>query len=131
MSIIKSKIDTSSQVFKGNREAMLAQVADLKTTCEKIALGGNERSRKKHLERGKLLPRQRIEALLDEGSAFLELSQLAAYGYGVPDHGRYDDATTTVVTAFQRHFRPSRVDGIADLETQGLLSRLLHMLGDF
>ena len=84
MPVIKSKIDTSSQVFKANREAMLAQVGDLQATCEKIALGGSEKARKKHLERGKLLPRQRIEALLDEGSAFLELSQLAAYG-------QYDD----------------------------------------
>lgn len=57
-------------------------------------------------------------------------SHLAAYGYGVSDHGRYDDATRAVVTAFQRHFRPDRVDGTADLETQGLLSQLLHMLGD-
>ncbi len=84
MPVIKSKIDASSQVFKANQEAMLAQVADLKSTCDKIALGGSERAREKHLARGKLLPRQRIEALLDEGSAFLELSQLAAYG-------QYDD----------------------------------------
>ena len=84
MPVIKSKIDASSQVFKANQEAMLAQVADLKSTCDKIALGGSEGAREKHLARGKLLPRQRIEALLDEGSAFLELSQLAAYG-------QYDD----------------------------------------
>ena len=67
----------------------------------------------------------------DEGVGVAQWqSHLAAYGYGVPGQGRYDDATTAVVTAFQRHFRPGRVDGIADPETQGALSQLLHMLGD-
>lgn len=79
MPVIRSKVDPSSQVFKDNRDAMLAQVRDLRETCEKISLGGSERARERHLARGKLLPRQRIDALLDEGSAFLELSQLAAY----------------------------------------------------
>ncbi len=57
-------------------------------------------------------------------------SHLAAFGYGVPDHGRYDDATGAVVTAFQRHFRPGRVDGVADAETRGVLTHLLSMFGD-
>jgi len=58
-------------------------VADLRATVERIALGGPEAARQKHLARGKLLPRERVDALIDPGSAFLELSQLAAYGlYG-------------------------------------------------
>jgi N-acetylmuramoyl-L-alanine amidase len=51
---------------------------------------------------------------------------LAAYGYGVPEHGRFDAETARVVEAFQRHFRTRRVDGIADVSTRETLSSLLH-----
>ena len=50
---------------------------------------------------------------------------LADYGYRVPVNGSYDHATTDVVTAFQRHFRPEKVDGIADRSTLATLRRLL------
>lgn len=50
---------------------------------------------------------------------------LARYGYGIDATGLYDGATTEVVTAFQRHFRPQRVDGIADASTRATLDRLL------
>ena len=50
---------------------------------------------------------------------------LGDYGYGIDITGRYDVATTEVVTAFQRHFRPARVDGIADRSTVATLQRLL------
>lgn len=53
---------------------------------------------------------------------------LAAFGYGLAVTGRYDPATTAVVTAFQRHFRPARIDGVADPETRGRLARLLQGL---
>ncbi|WP_300162890.1 N-acetylmuramoyl-L-alanine amidase [Bradyrhizobium sp.] len=53
---------------------------------------------------------------------------LARYGYGVPVSGRYDSATMEVVTAFQRHFRPARVDGIADQSTLATLHSLLASL---
>jgi 3-methylcrotonyl-CoA carboxylase beta subunit len=59
---------------------MEALVKDLREKVSKIAEGGPERARKKHLDRGKLLPRERVERLLDPGTPFLELSQLAAYG---------------------------------------------------
>ncbi len=60
------------------------------------------------------------------GEAVLALQrQLAAYGYGVPLSGAYDDDTMQVVTAFQRHFRPERVDGIADPSTRATLQALL------
>ena len=49
---------------------------------------------------------------------------LARYGYGIVPNGLYDDATETYVRAFQRHFRPALVDGIADAETQGSLAAL-------
>jgi len=76
---IISKINPRSPEFIENAEAMQLQVDDLKEKLEKIKLGGGERSRERHLSRGKLLPRDRVNALLDPGSAFLELSQLAAY----------------------------------------------------
>lgn len=79
MAKIISKINTRSPEFIENTEHMLAQVNDLKEKVAEIKLGGNERSREKHLARGKLLPRDRVKALLDPGSPFLELSQLAAY----------------------------------------------------
>ncbi|MEQ1950368.1 N-acetylmuramoyl-L-alanine amidase [Mesorhizobium sp. CN2-181] len=55
-------------------------------------------------------------------------SMLARYGYGVETTGRYDKATATVVAAFQRHFRPARVDGMADRATVDTLTRLLATL---
>jgi N-acetylmuramoyl-L-alanine amidase len=53
---------------------------------------------------------------------------LAKYGYGVPVSGKFDEATMEVVTAFQRHFRPARVDGIADRSTLATLESLLVSL---
>ncbi|MFL4986068.1 MAG: peptidoglycan-binding domain-containing protein, partial [Xanthobacteraceae bacterium] len=52
-------------------------------------------------------------------------AQLAEYGYGIPATGQYDEATRAVVAAFQRHFRPGRVDGLADTSTLRTLSKLL------
>lgn len=79
MAKIISKINTRSQEFIDNAEHMQLQVNDLKEKLEQIKLGGGERSRERHLSRGKLLPRDRVNALLDPGSPFLELSQLAAF----------------------------------------------------
>ncbi|HVC37572.1 MAG TPA: carboxyl transferase domain-containing protein, partial [Gammaproteobacteria bacterium] len=80
MPILKSVIDRNAKEFAANRAHMEKQVADLREKQARTALGGDEKARKKHTDRGKLLPRQRIEALLDRGSPFLELSSLAAYG---------------------------------------------------
>jgi N-acetylmuramoyl-L-alanine amidase len=55
-------------------------------------------------------------------------AQLATVGYGVPRHGRLDRATRTVIEAFQRHFRPARVDGVADEGTRARLDGLLALL---
>lgn len=87
---INSKINTKSQEFSQNAEHMQAQVDDLKQKIAQIKLGGGEKSNKRHTDRGKLLPRERVNALLDEGSPFLELSQLAAlnvYDDNVPAAG--------------------------------------------
>lgn len=79
MTKIISKINTRSQEFLDNSAHMQSQVEDLRTKLESVKQGGGERSRTRHTNRGKLLPRDRVNALLDNGSAFLELSQLAAY----------------------------------------------------
>ncbi|WP_353738375.1 carboxyl transferase domain-containing protein [Porticoccus sp. W117] len=76
---MKSKINTRSSDFTANAEAMQQQVNDLRVKLAQIKLGGGEKYRDKHVARGKLLPRDRINALLDPGSPFLELSQLAAW----------------------------------------------------
>ncbi len=69
--------------FAANDAAQRALVAELRERLATAALGGPERSRERHVSRGKLLPRDRIEQLLDEGSPFLELAPLAATGlYG-------------------------------------------------
>ncbi|HEY1613061.1 MAG TPA: carboxyl transferase domain-containing protein [Rhizomicrobium sp.] len=80
MTAIKSAINTRDATFKANSAAMEVLVGELKARMGKAALGGDERSRKRHVERGKLLPRERVERLVDPGSPFLELSPLAAFG---------------------------------------------------
>ncbi|MCM8595188.1 carboxyl transferase domain-containing protein [Accumulibacter sp.] len=83
MPILTTRLEARSAEFRGNVSAMQGVVADLRSTIARIALGGPESARQKHLARGKLLPRERVNALIDPGSPFLELSQLAAYGmYG-------------------------------------------------
>ena len=79
MSVLKTKIEPASAEFKENAAAMSSLVNELNERITTAAKGGGERARKKHLAREKLLPRDRIKALLDIGSSFLELSQLAAY----------------------------------------------------
>ncbi|MFM9842064.1 MAG: carboxyl transferase domain-containing protein [Dongiaceae bacterium] len=79
MPILQSNIDTGGEDFQRNEAALSAQVADLRARISDIAQGGDEDARNKHTSRGKLLPRARVEALLDPGSPFLEFSQLAAH----------------------------------------------------
>ncbi|RMF11869.1 MAG: methylcrotonoyl-CoA carboxylase [Alphaproteobacteria bacterium] len=79
MGVLRSAIDTKSEDFRRNRSAMAGLVADLKETVARIAKGGPPHAREKHVSRGKLLARERIDLLLDGGSPFLEFSQLAAY----------------------------------------------------
>ncbi|HMW79773.1 carboxyl transferase domain-containing protein [Accumulibacter sp.] len=83
MPLLPTQVDSRSAEFKANAAAMTQVVADLRSTIATIALGGPATARQKHLARGKLLARERVNALIDPGSPFLELSQLAAYGmYG-------------------------------------------------
>ena len=77
---IQSSLDPRAADFIANAEQLRAVVADLKAQTARAAAGGGEKARKKHTERGKLLARERIRALLDPSSPFMELSALAAYG---------------------------------------------------
>jgi 3-methylcrotonyl-CoA carboxylase beta subunit len=79
MTILKSAIDPKSKDFGVNRQAMQTVVGDLRDKVAVIESGGGERARELHLSRGKLLPRERVRVLLDEGSPFVEFSQFAAY----------------------------------------------------
>jgi 3-methylcrotonyl-CoA carboxylase beta subunit len=79
MTILESTINTRSAAFTDNREKMQTLVNDLSNKIAHIKKGGGEKSRARHLAREKLLVRDRINALIDSGSPFLELSQLAAY----------------------------------------------------
>jgi len=76
---LESKIVPRSEEYLANVAAMQSVVDDLKKQIEKIMLGGGDEPRKKHVARGKLLPRDRVQMLLDPGTPFLEFSQLAAY----------------------------------------------------
>ena len=79
MTVLQSRINTRDEAFATNRDAMQAQVDDLRTVVDTIRQGGGEKAQARHKARGKLLPRERLNAVLDPGSPFLELSQLAAY----------------------------------------------------
>ena len=88
--ILQSAINTRSAEFRARAAHNNALLETLAARTALAALGGNERARARHIARGKLLPRQRVERLLDAGSPFLELSPLAAHGmYGdeVPGGG--------------------------------------------
>ncbi len=90
MSTIRSKLRTDSDEFRANAAALRAQVDQLRESTRSVSLGGSEAARAKHVARGKLLARDRIDTLLDPGTPFLELSPLAAHGmYGgeVPSAG--------------------------------------------
>jgi 3-methylcrotonyl-CoA carboxylase beta subunit len=85
MPILDTRLNPRSAEFTANAAAMQALVDDLRARLARVAEGGGEAARAKHVARGKLLPRERVATLLDPGSPFLEFSPLAA-------HGLYDDA---------------------------------------
>ena len=87
MTDIQTTLDTESREFGDNAEAMKGLVADLRTQLDIAMQGGSEEARARHVTRGKLLARERINLLLDPGTPFLELSALAAHGmYGGDVH---------------------------------------------
>jgi 3-methylcrotonyl-CoA carboxylase beta subunit len=97
MPAIESRLNPRDETFVRNREAMAALVADLRDKVATIERGGGEAACARHVARGKLLPRERVRALIDPGSPFLELSQLAAFAM-------YDDniAAAGIITGIGR-----------------------------
>src|ERR1700749_2272880 len=91
MPTLATQLNARSEDFKANAAAMRLLVDDLNAKLEKIALGGGDDARKKHLSRGKLLPRHPVERLLDPGTPFLEIAPLAALGM-YPEKGGQDAA---------------------------------------
>jgi 3-methylcrotonyl-CoA carboxylase beta subunit len=87
MPVIRSQLNPRSEEFRANATRMRALVADLREKVAQAAAGGPAEARAKHAARGKLLPRERVRTLLDPGSPFLEIGQLAAHGmYGGDVH---------------------------------------------
>ena len=106
MSVLETKLNARTSDFQANAVAMRALVDDLTEKVAKAALGGGTAARAKHVARGKLLPRERVQMLLDPGTPFLELSPLAAYAM-YPDRDGIDSAPCAgVITGV------GRVEGI-------------------
>jgi 3-methylcrotonyl-CoA carboxylase beta subunit len=83
MAAISSRVDVHSHEFRDNERAMSELAADVRRQAARVALGGSQAATRKHKAAGKLTARERVRVLLDTGSPFLELSQLAAHGlYG-------------------------------------------------
>ncbi|GAB4398006.1 MAG: biotin-dependent carboxyl transferase [Rhodoferax sp.] len=91
MPVLSSQLNPRSADFAANAAAMRALVDDLRAKFAQVEQGGGEAARAKHSARGKLLPRERVQALLDPGTPFLELSPLAALGM-YPDRDGSDSA---------------------------------------
>ena len=81
MDTLKSNINTGSKEFIENSKVMESLVSDLKKKIAFSQMGGGKEAIERHISRGKLLPRERINYLIDPGSPFLEFSSLAAYGH--------------------------------------------------
>ncbi len=87
MGVLKSQINARSAEYRANSDRMKDLVEDLKKKIETVSQGGDAAAREKHVARGKMLPRERVNKLLDPGSPFLEIGQLAAWGmYGGDVH---------------------------------------------
>ena len=91
MAVLETQLSARSDEFKANAAAMRALVADLNDRLAKVAEGGDAAAQAKHLARGKLLPRDRVERLLDPDTPFLEIAPLAAMGM-YPDKDGSDAA---------------------------------------
>jgi len=98
MPVLESHLNVRSADFAANAAAMQTLVDDLHVKFTQVAQGGGEAARAKHTARGKLLPRERVQRLLDPGTPFLELSPLAALGM-YPDRDGSDSAPSAGLIA--------------------------------
>jgi len=102
MPVLETKLNARSADFQANAAVLLAQVQELQTQVAKVAAGGGDVARAKHVARGKLPPRERVQMLLDPGTPFLELSPLAALAM-YPDRDGTDSAPCAgVITGIGR-----------------------------
>jgi 3-methylcrotonyl-CoA carboxylase beta subunit len=98
MPVLSTQLNARSAEFQANAAAMKAVTEDLKAKIAQAQLGGGEAARAKHTARGKLLPRDRVQNLLDPGTPFLEIAPLAALGM-YPDKDGSDSAPAAGVIA--------------------------------
>jgi len=102
MPVLETNLNSRSADFQANASAMRALVDDLRAKLAQAAAGGGDAARAKHTARGKLLPRERVQMLLDPGTPFLEMSPLAALGM-YPDRDGSDSAPCAgVITGIGR-----------------------------
>jgi 3-methylcrotonyl-CoA carboxylase beta subunit len=102
MSVLETKLNARSAEFQANAAVMRALVDDLRAQLAKVAEGGGEAARKKHVARGKLLPRERVQMLLDPGTPFLEIGALAAHGMYINKDGVGDAPGAGMVAGIGR-----------------------------
>jgi 3-methylcrotonyl-CoA carboxylase beta subunit len=98
MPVLETKLNPRSADFQANAAAMRSVVDDLTARIAKVQLGGGDAARAKHVARGKLLPRERVQTLLDPGTPFLEIAPLAAMGM-YPDRDGTDSAPAAGLVA--------------------------------
>jgi len=98
MSVLETKLNARAADFQHNAAAMRGLVDDLKAQVTQVEMGGGDAARAKHTARGKLLPRDRVQTLLDPGTPFLELAPLAALGM-YPDRDGTDSAPGAGIVA--------------------------------
>jgi len=102
MSVIQTQLNSRSADFLANAAALQAVVDDLRVQLKKSAAGGGEKARAKHVARGKLPPRERVQMLLDPGTPFLELAPLAAHAMYLNKEGMEDAPCAGMIAGIGR-----------------------------
>ena len=102
MSVLQTQLNSRSADFLANAAALQTVVDDLRVQLKKSAAGGGEKARAKHVARGKLPPRERVQMLLDPGTPFLELAPLAAHAMYLNKEGTEDAPCAGMIAGIGR-----------------------------
>ena len=102
MSVLQTQLNSRSADFLANAAALQVVVDDLRVQLKKSAAGGGEKARAKHVARGKLPPRERVQMLLDPGTPFLELAPLAAHAMYLNKEGMEDAPCAGMIAGIGR-----------------------------
>ena len=102
MSVLQTQLNSRSADFLANAAALQAAVDDLRVQLKKSAAGGGDKARAKHVARGKLPPRERVQMLLDPGTPFLELAPLAAHAMYLNKDGTEDAPCAGMIAGIGR-----------------------------